>query len=105
MVTVVGLNSVSRGYVESICPGGILGLSTRTQDEVWDFFEKLAWDTYEFEQAKNNFGYLTPNECVFHANPCPHDRFTNSHDPSYSCASPVLCEYYDSSDHDACNCP
>jgi len=29
----------------------------------------------------------------------------NSHDPFYSCVSPILCEYCDSSDHDTCNCP
>jgi len=29
----------------------------------------------------------------------------HSHYPSYSCVSPVLCEYCDSYDHDTCNCP
>ena len=38
---------------------------SKTQDEIWDFFKKLPWDTYEFEQAKNNFGYPTSNEFVF----------------------------------------
>ena len=58
-----------------------------------------------FEQAKNNFGYPTRNEYVFHANPCPHYHFMNSHDPFYSFVSPIYCEYCDSSDHDTCNCP
>ena len=84
-VIVMGLNSECWGYVESIYPGGVLGLLSKTQDEVWDFFEKLAWDTYAFEQAKYNFGYPTPDESVFHANPYPYDHFMNSHDPSYSC--------------------
>ena len=57
-----------------------------------------------FEQAKNNFGHPTPDESVFHVNPYPHDHFMNSHDLSYSCVSPALCEYCDSSNHDACNC-
>jgi len=35
--------------VESMCLGGILGLLSRTQYEVCDFFEKLARDTYIFE--------------------------------------------------------
>jgi len=33
----IGLNFESRGYVESICPGGLIRLFTRIQDEVWDF--------------------------------------------------------------------
>jgi len=64
----MGLNSASWGYVESIYPGGVLGLLSKTQDEVWDFFEKLAWDTYAFEQANENSKYPTHGESVFHAN-------------------------------------
>jgi len=30
---------------------------SRTQDEFEIFFEKLAWATYEFEQAKGTFGH------------------------------------------------
>ena len=48
----MGLTVKSQGYVESICSGGVLRLLTRTQSEVCDFFEKLAWDTYAFEQAR-----------------------------------------------------
>ena len=48
-VIVVGLNSESQGYVESIYHGGVLGLLSKTQDEACDFFEKLAWNTYVFE--------------------------------------------------------
>jgi len=61
----VGLNSESWGYVESIYSGGVLCLLSKTQDEVCDFFEKLACNTYTFEQATNNFGYPTPNESIF----------------------------------------
>jgi len=38
----VALNVESRSYVESICPGGLIELLSKIQDEVWDFFEKLA---------------------------------------------------------------
>ena len=34
-------------------PGGVLRLLFKTQDEVWDFFEKSVWDTYEFEQGRD----------------------------------------------------
>jgi len=41
-VVAVGLNFESWGYIKSIYLGGVLGLLSKTQDEVWDFFEKLA---------------------------------------------------------------
>ena len=41
-VIAVGLNSKSWGYIESLYPGGVLWLLSKTQDEVWNFFEKLA---------------------------------------------------------------
>ena len=61
----MGLNAESWSYIKSIYPGGVLGLLSKTRDEVWNFFEKLAWDTYEFEQARNNFGYPTRSDYVF----------------------------------------
>ena len=41
-VIALGLNSEFRGHVASMCSGGLLGLLFRSQDEVWDFFKKLA---------------------------------------------------------------
>ena len=41
-VIVVGLNALSQGYVESMYLGGFQGLLSKNQDEVWNFFEKLA---------------------------------------------------------------
>ena len=96
----MGLNSEFWGYIESIFPGGVLGLLSKTQDDVWDLFSKLAWNIYEFEQAKNNFGYPTSDESVFPANPSPQDHFINSYDPSYYYISPTLCDSYESSGHD-----
>jgi len=70
-VIVLGLNAKFRGIVETMCSGGLLGLLTRSQDEVWDFFERLAWDTYEFEQAKMNLKCPTHIEYAFYANLYP----------------------------------
>jgi len=42
-VIVVGLNALSRGYVESMCLEGFQGLLSKTKNEVWNFFEKVAW--------------------------------------------------------------
>jgi len=49
-VIAVDLNVESRRYIESLCPGGLIELLSKNQNEVWDFFEKLAWKTYAFEQ-------------------------------------------------------
>ena len=95
----------SRGYVESMYPRGLLALLSRTQEEVWDFFEKLAWDTYEFEQARNTLGYPTPGESVFPISSYPQVHFIDSHDPSHSYFAHVLCYYCESSDHDVQTCP
>ena len=68
-VTFVGLNVEFRGHVESMCPRGLLGLLSKTQDEIRDFFEKLAWETYKFEQCRETLGYLIDCEYIFHVNP------------------------------------
>ena len=51
-VICVGLKAEFRGHVKSMCLGGFRGLLSKTPDEVWDFFEHLAWETWEFDQAK-----------------------------------------------------
>jgi len=48
-----------------MCLGGLLGLLSRTQDEVLDLFKKLASDTYEFQQARSTLGHPTQGEYVF----------------------------------------
>jgi len=88
-----------------MCPRGLLGLSSKTQDEEWDFFEKLAWNAYELEQARGTLGYPTHGESIFPVSPYPQDHFIQSYDPSYSFVPPVLCDYYVSSDLDACTYP
>ena len=39
-VIAVGLNAESWSHIESIYSSGILGLLSKTQNEVWEFFEK-----------------------------------------------------------------
>ena len=41
-VILVGLNVESRNYIESLCLRSLIELLSKTQNEVWDFFEKLA---------------------------------------------------------------
>ena len=84
----MGLNAEFKGIVESMCPGGLLGLLSRTQDEVWDFFETLAWDNYAFEQAIPNLQYSTHDESVFPVHHYPRAHSIDFYDPlSYLCAS------------------
>ena len=44
----MGLNVESRGYLESIFLEGLIELLSKIENEVWDFFDKLAWKTYAF---------------------------------------------------------
>ena len=99
------LNVKSRSYIESICPRGLIGLLSKTLDELWDFFEKLTWKTYAFEQANRSFRYPTHGECDFQANSYPSDHFMNLNDPYYYYMPPILCDYCESSDHDCHTCP
>jgi len=101
----VGLNAKSWAFVLSFCPRGVLRLLTRTQDEVCDFFEKLAWTTYDLQQARGALGYPAHGESIFPVSPYPLDRFIDSYDPSHSYFPLVLCDYCESSDHDVHTCP
>jgi len=40
-----GLNLEYRGHVEAMYLKGIVGLFSKSSDEIWDFFEYLAHDT------------------------------------------------------------
>jgi len=98
-------NVESRGYVESICPQGLIELLSKTQDEVWDFFEKLASETYAFEQANKTFRYPTYGEYDLHANSYRSYLFMHSNDPSHSYLPAAFGDYCESSDHDAYTYP
>jgi len=101
----VALNVASRSYIGSIYARGSMELLSKTQNEVWDFFEKLTWKTYAFEQANEAFRCQTSGEYDFQANSYLSYHFVNSYDPSYSCVPPILCNYCESPDHDAYTCP
>ena len=75
----MGLNAEFQGCVESMCHGGLLGLLSKTQDEVWNFFEKLACAAYEFDQAKETLRYPPCGECAFLVNLHQHDHYINSY--------------------------
>ena len=100
-----GLNIESRSYIDSIFPEGFRELLSKTPNEVWDFFKKLVWETYAFEQANKPFRYPTQGEYEFHANSYPPYQFMNCSDPFHSDMLSVLCDYFESPYHDAYTCP
>ena len=50
-----GLNDEYMGLVETMYPRGLDYLFTKTPDEIWDFFEYLAHDTWEYDNARGTF--------------------------------------------------
>jgi len=88
-----------------MCPRVLEGLLSKTQDEILDFFEKLVWDSCEFEQARENLRYPSHGAYTFHVSPHHRDHLRNSYDPSYFYESPGLYDYCKSSNHDIHNCP
>ena len=78
---------------------------SKTPNEVWDFFKKLVWETYAFEQANKPFRYPTQGKYEFHANSYPPYQFMNCSDPFHSDMLSVLCDYFESPYHDAYTCP
>jgi len=73
----VGLSIEFKGQVESMCPEGLRELLSETQDEAWNFFEKLGWDTYEVEQARRILQYPTHYVYAFYVNSHLQDHFMN----------------------------
>jgi len=64
----MGLNAKSLKVILSLCVLKVYQLLCETEDEVWNFFKKLACDTYEFEQVKGTLGYPTHVQYDFHVN-------------------------------------
>ena len=104
-VILEGLNFESKSYIRSIFPGGLRELISKTPNEVWDVFEKVAWETYTIDQAKQSVRSPSHEEYNFQANFYPSDHFMNSYDSFHSYMPPVLCDYCESPDHDASACP
>lgn len=81
-----GLNTEFRDHVQSMYPGGFWALFSKSPDEVWDFFEYLAHETWEYEQA-----------CATYFFPDFHDL--------HACVAPIVCCYCQSCDHEVNSCP
>lgn len=62
-------------------------------------------DTYKFELARETLEYPTHGEYAVPTNPYHQDHIMNSYDPSYYYVSPILWDYFESSDHNVHNHP
>ena len=100
----VDLNAEFGGHVESMCLGRFRGLVSETPDEVWDFFEYLAWETWEFEQDKEALVHSSSDPYAFHFQLYHQHQFR---DLCFQEAfvPPVLCDYCQSSSHEMRSCP
>jgi len=54
---------------------GFSRVAVKTPDEVWDFFEYLTQETWEFEQAKAAFVHSSSDPYVYHSEPYHQDQF------------------------------
>ena len=71
----MGLNVEFRVHVESMCLGGFRGFLSKTSNEVWDFFEYLGGNTWEFDQAKEALVYSFSHSSAHHFELYHHDQF------------------------------
>ena len=86
----MGLNAKSWNHIEFIYSGDVLGLLSKAQNQVWDFFGKLAWKTYAIKQANDTFRYPTHGKSVVPVSPSYQDYFIGSYDPPYYFMFPVF---------------
>ena len=97
----MGLNDEFRGHAEFMCLASFRGLLSRTPYEVWDVLKYLAWETWEFEQAREALIHSPSDPPACQSEPCHHDQFR---DPYFLQAyvPPVLCQSYC---HNMHSCP
>lgn len=101
-----GLNDEYRGHVETMYPGGVSCLFTKTPDEIWDFFQYLAHDTQEYNNARETFGHPTPDPYMMHATPLVDSQIGGiNYEHSHTPCDPVSCDQCDFFDYDDDTCP
>ena len=90
------------GVMLKLCtPGGLDYLFTKTLDEIWDFFEYLAHDTWEYDNAGEIFSHPSPDLSMIHSIPLDESHFGGtSYEHSHSPCIPVSCDYCDFFDYE-----
>jgi len=93
-VIFVGLNEEYRGHVKTMYPRDLGCLFTKTIDEIWDFFEYFAHDSWEYENARETFILPISDLHVMHATPLDKSQFEGiSYEHSHTPCSPVSYDY------------
>jgi len=81
-------------------------LFTKTRHKIWDFFEYLAHNTSEYDNARETYSFPSSNPYMMQATPLFESQsdgiaYEHSHAP---CAL-MSCDYCDAFDHDIDKCP
>lgn len=100
------LDDESRGYVETMYDGGLGCLFTKTLDEIWNFFEYLAHDTWEYDNARETFCHPILDPYMMHSTPLDESQIEGiCYEHSHSPCAHIACDYYGSFDYDVDTCP
>ena len=100
-----GLNDEYRGHVETIDPGGLGCLFTKTPDEIWNFFEYFTY-MWEYDNARETFTHPSPDLYTEHFTPLDESQFGGiSYDHSHTSCAPVSYDWRYSFHHDVDICP
>lgn len=78
---------------------------TSTPDEIWDFFEYFAHETWEYENARETFSHPIPDPYMMCVAPLDESQFGGiSYEHSHIPCVSISCDYCDSFDHDIDSC-
>ena len=93
---------INTGFMLRLCtPEGLGYLFTKTPNEIWNFFEYLAHNTWEYENARETFSCPSPDPYIMHAKPLFESQIESiSYEHSHAPCAPVSCDYCYSFDYD-----
>ena len=96
-----GLNDKYRSHTKTMYPEGLDYLFTKTPDEIWDFFEYLAHNTWVYDNAREIFSCPSPIPYMMHATPLAKSQFEGiSYNHSHTPCILIPCDCCDSFNHD-----
>lgn len=104
-VSFEGLKYEYLGYVDTIYIWGLGCFFAKSPKETWDFFEYLAHDTWEYENAKGTFSHHILDFYEIHLKPLDESKFRNTLKPFYTPCAHVSCDYCYSSKQDVDSSP
>jgi len=101
-----GLNYEYRSHVETMYSRGLDCLFTKTSDKIWDFFEYLAHDTWEYDNTRETFSHPFPDLYMMYTAQLDENQFEGiSYAHYHTPCAYISCDYCDSFDHDVDTCP